>query len=124
MDRSQLLVTHARLATLGDEPTLVEDGALCIQDGRIAALGPTAELTARYPAAERWDAGGQLVLPGAICAHTHFYGAFARGMAVPGEPAANFCQILERLETGSCRQWYPRHRYTGPHGNGVLRDLA
>jgi cytosine/adenosine deaminase-related metal-dependent hydrolase len=36
-------------------------------------------------------------MPAAICAHTHFYGAFARGMAVPGEPAANFPQILERL---------------------------
>ena len=93
----QLLVTHARLATLGDEPDLVENGALLIEDGRIAALGDTAELTARYPAAERWDAAGQLVLPASLCAHTHFYGAFARGMAVPGEPAANFPQILERL---------------------------
>jgi len=98
-EKSQLLITHARLATLGDAPALIEDGALLIEDddGRIAALGPTAELAARYPAAERWDAAGQLVLPASICAHTHFYGAFARGMAVPGEPAANFPQILERL---------------------------
>jgi len=99
MNKSQLLITNARLATLGDDPMLVEDGALLIdsEDGRIAALGSTAELDARYPAAERWDVDGQLVLPSAICAHTHFYGAFARGMAVPGEPAANFTQILERL---------------------------
>jgi len=98
-EKSQLLITHARLATLGDAPALIEDGALLIEDddGRIAALGPTAELAARYPAAERWDAAGQLVLPASICAHTHFYGAFARGMAVPGEPAADFPQILERL---------------------------
>jgi len=95
--RCQLLITHACLATLGDEPDLVEDGALLVEDDRIAALGTTAELTARYPAAERWDAAGQLVLPASICAHTHFYGAFARGMAVPGEPATNFPQILERL---------------------------
>ncbi len=94
---SQLLITHARLATLGDDPQLVTDGALLVEDGRIAALGSTVELTARYPDAERWDATGQLVLPAAICAHTHFYGAFARGMAIPGEPAANFPQILERL---------------------------
>ena len=93
----QRLITHARLATLGGEPSLIEDGALLVEDGRIAALGITAELTTRYPAAERWDAAGQLVLPASICAHTHFYGAFARGMAVPGEPAANFPQILERL---------------------------
>ena len=93
----QLLITHARLATLGDAPDLVEDGALLIAGDRIAALGTTAELTTRYPAVERWDAEGQLVLPASICAHTHFYGAFARGMAIPGEPPANFPQILERL---------------------------
>ena len=92
-----MLITHARLATLGDGPRLIEDGALLVEGGRITALGTTAELTMRYPAAERWDAAGQLVLPASICAHTHFYGAFARGMAVPGEPAANFPQILERL---------------------------
>jgi len=96
MTQSQL-ITHARFATLGDEPDLIKDGALLIEDGRIAALGSAAELSARYPAVERWDAEGQLVMPASICAHTHFYGAFARGMAVPGEPATNFPQILERL---------------------------
>ncbi len=95
--RPQLLIGHARLAALGDEPRLIEDGALLIEDGRIAALGPTPELAARYPTAEWWDAAGQLLMPAAICAHTHFYGAFARGMAIPGEPAASFPQILERL---------------------------
>ncbi len=95
--RSKLLITHARLATLGAEPDLIEDGALLIEGEGIAALGTTVELTARYPAAERWDAAGQLVMPAFLCAHTHFYGAFARGMAIPGEPAANFPQILERL---------------------------
>jgi putative selenium metabolism protein SsnA len=51
----------------------------------------------KYPSAEELDANGMLVLPGAICAHTHFYGAFARGMYIPGEPARNFVQILEKL---------------------------
>jgi putative selenium metabolism protein SsnA len=92
-----MLITHARLATLGDSPDLIEDGSLLISKDRIADLGSTADLTARYPDAERWDAEGQLILPASICAHTHFYGAFARGMAVPGEPAADFPQILERL---------------------------
>jgi putative selenium metabolism protein SsnA len=92
-----LLIVHARVATLGAEPRLLEDGAVLIQAGRIAAVGSAAELTAQNPAAERWDAGGQLLMPAALCAHTHFYGAFARGMAIPGEPAHNFSQILERL---------------------------
>ena len=92
-----MLITNARLATLGGEPRLIEDGALLIEDQLIAALGPASELAARYPDEERWDAEGQLVLPASICAHTHFYGAFARGFAPPGSPAASFRQKLERL---------------------------
>jgi putative selenium metabolism protein SsnA len=54
-------------------------------------------LANKYPAAEKLDAAGKIVMPGMICGHTHFYGAFARGMAIPGPPPANFMQILERL---------------------------
>lgn len=92
-----MLITHARLSTLGADPHLIEDGALRIQGETITDIGTTAELTLRYPDEERWDAGGQLVMPAAICGHTHFYGAFARGMAIPGAPPANFPQILESL---------------------------
>lgn len=97
MNPTEFLITHARIATLGAEPQLIDDGALLVRGRVIADIGTTAELTPRYPDAKRWDASGQLVMPAAICAHTHFYGAFARGMAIPGEPAANFPQILERL---------------------------
>ncbi|MGQ9803308.1 MAG: putative aminohydrolase SsnA [Anaerolineae bacterium] len=92
-----MLITHARLSTLGADPRLIEDGALRIQGETITDIGTTAELTLRYPDEERWDAEGQLVMPAAICGHTHFYGAFARGMAIPGAPPANFPQILESL---------------------------
>lgn len=51
----------------------------------------------KYRGAEILDAGGMLVMPGNICAHTHFYGAFARGMSIPGAPPRNFPEILRRL---------------------------
>jgi putative selenium metabolism protein SsnA len=92
-----MLITHARLATFGSEPELIDDGALLVQGDRITALGTTADLATRFPDVDRWDAGGQLVLPASICAHTHFYGAFARGMAIPGQPPENFPQILQQL---------------------------
>ena len=53
-----------------------------------------------YPEAERLDARGQYVMPGNICAHTHFYGAFARGMAIPGPAPKDFPEILAKL-------WWP-----------------
>jgi putative selenium metabolism protein SsnA len=39
-------------------------------------------------------------MPGNICAHTHFYGAFARGMAIPGSTPKDFPDILRKL-------WWP-----------------
>lgn len=92
-----MLITHARLATLGDDPQLIEDGAILIREGRIAALDTTVSLATQYPDEPRLDADEQLALPAALCGHTHFYGAFARGWAYPGPPAARFSEILERL---------------------------
>lgn len=92
-----MLITHARIATLGDEPRLIEDGALLIREDKIAAIGEATALEALYPAEERWDVRGQLVMPAALCGHTHFYGAMARGWAYPGPAATRFGEILERL---------------------------
>ncbi|HLF28826.1 MAG TPA: putative aminohydrolase SsnA [Anaerolineae bacterium] len=92
-----MLITHGRIATFGADPQVIDDGAIYVEGDRIAAVGSSADLIARYPEAERLDAQGQLVLPGNICAHTHFYGAFARGLALPGEPARNFVEILQKL---------------------------
>ena len=60
-------------------------------------MGDSADLRAKYPDADQIDARGQLVMPGNICAHTHFYGAFARGMGIPGPPMKDFPDILDRL---------------------------
>ncbi len=92
-----MLITHARVATLGDAPQIIDDAALLIEGDHISAIGRTAELQQQFPEADRWDAAGQLVLPASLCAHTHFYGAFSRGMAIPGQPPEDFPQILERL---------------------------
>ena len=65
-----MLLTNATLATLtGDSPYgLVPDGALLIEDGRIAWAGPRAEA----PGSEAvTDLAGQLVTPGLIDCHTH-----------------------------------------------------
>jgi putative selenium metabolism protein SsnA len=103
-----MLITNATLATFGEENRLLENAALYIEDDRIAEIGDTATLTRKHAAAEILDAGGQLVMPGNICAHTHFYGAFARGMAIPGDPPRDFPEILGRL-------WWPLDK--------ALRDL-
>jgi putative selenium metabolism protein SsnA len=93
-----MLITHGTVVTLGARGEIIADGAVLIHDDKVSAVGPTSELAARYPQEASLDARGKLVMPGSICAHTHFYGAFARGMPLPpGPPPKNFPEILKQL---------------------------
>ena len=93
----ELLITNGTLVTWGLENEIIPNGALLLRDGRIAAMGDSYSLSEEFGEVATLDANGQLVMPGNICAHTHFYGAFARGMAIPGRPMKDFPDILERL---------------------------
>lgn len=97
---NSLLITNGTIVTWEPGFELIHDGAIYIEDGRINEIGPARDLQLRYAEADRLDAGGQLVMPGNICAHTHFYGAFSRGMTIPGAAPKDFPQILEKL-------WWP-----------------
>ncbi len=95
-----MLITNAWIITWETPNRLLESHAVRIVDGRIEALGPSSTLEAEYPDDEVLDAGGQILMPGNICAHTHFYGTFARGMAIPGRAPQDFPAILKKL-------WWP-----------------
>jgi putative selenium metabolism protein SsnA len=92
-----ILIGNGAVVTLGTQTELIEKGAVLVHDGRIAAIDKDATLRQQYQDAEYTDAHDGLIMPGFLCTHTHFYGAFARGMAIPGEPPLNFPEILERL---------------------------
>ncbi len=92
-----MLIHNATVLTFDDAQRVLEDGAVLIDGATIADVGPSADLLARHPGAARWDANGMVLMPGQICAHTHFYGAFARGMYIPGPPAKDFPEILQNL---------------------------
>jgi putative selenium metabolism protein SsnA len=95
-----LLITNGTVVTWGPSNELIASGAVYVEAGRVVEVGAVRDLESRYPDAERLDSCGQLIMPGNICAHTHFYGAFARGMAIPGAAPKDFPEILERL-------WWP-----------------
>jgi putative selenium metabolism protein SsnA len=90
------LITHATVINWSPR-YLQADHAVLVQDGLITAIGPTVQMIERYPSAQQYDAKHALLMPGNICAHTHFYGAFSRGLAIPGKPPRNFPEILSRL---------------------------
>jgi putative selenium metabolism protein SsnA len=85
------------VVTLGKNNRLIWNGSVITDGENIVAIGNAAELKKNYPEAEAVDCAGKVVLPGFICTHHHFYSTMARGMAIPGEPASNFVEILERL---------------------------
>ncbi|MBC6459616.1 amidohydrolase family protein [Actinomadura sp. HBU206391] len=80
-ERADLVVTGGDVLTVDEAGTVVGDGAVAVRDGVIAAVGPAADIAARYASAEVLDAGGCLVLPGLINAHTHLAMAVFRGRA-------------------------------------------
>ena len=98
-----MLITNATLITWEEPNQILEGQAVHLADSRIAEIGPQEELLTRYPQVERLDARGQYLMPGNICAHTHFYGAYARGMAIPGPAPKDFPEILQKL-------WWPLDR--------------
>ncbi len=85
------------VVTLGENNRVLWNNTVVIDGEHVAAIGDTAKMKERYPSAAVIDCAGKIILPGFINTHHHFYSTLARGMAPPGEPAANFVEILERL---------------------------
>ena len=98
-----MLIHNATVITFDSSNRVLADGGVYVRGDEIADIDESEQLLGRYPDAEKWDAQGMLLMPGMICAHTHFYGAFARGMYIPGEPAKDFPEILQNL-------WWPLDR--------------
>jgi cytosine/adenosine deaminase-related metal-dependent hydrolase len=67
---TDLLLTHGTVVTMDGERRILEDGAIAIEGGRVAAVGPTEQL-AGAPAARTIDCRGRAIIPGLIDAHGH-----------------------------------------------------
>ena len=101
-----MLITNAKLITWEDPNQILVGQAVRTASGRIEAIGPEDLMIQQFQGDEVIDARGQYVMPGNICAHTHFYGAFARGMAIPGPAPKDFPEILNKL-------WWPLDKALG-----------
>jgi len=74
-----LLVRHGVVLSLDAGRRVFPDGAVAIDGGRIAAVGPGRELEARFAAGRVIDARGGVVHPGFIDGHTHATLHLSRG---------------------------------------------
>ncbi len=106
-------------ATVFTGDSVISPAVVVLEGANVAAVDPAgAEQTDAAPGSEssgtaagsagaatgpalvgetRIDAGGRLVTPGLVNAHTHIYSALARGITLKDAPPENFVEILERL---------------------------
>jgi len=74
-------IIYDTVIVTGDDNDTVHYGAsIAIEGGKIAAIGPDADLRARYPSADRIDGRGKMVMPGFANTHTHLTMTLARGV--------------------------------------------
>lgn len=90
------LIHNITIFTNDENNTILTNHAVLIEDNRIKLVGPEAALMAQHPEAEQIDGQGRLLMPGLTNVHMHFYGTYARGLALPIAPQ-NFHEILQHL---------------------------
>lgn len=70
--KADLMIYNAKIYTVNDKFDVAE--AIVVKDGKILAVGATADIRKQYSATEEVDANGKAVYPGFIDAHAHFFG--------------------------------------------------
>ena len=70
-NQADSVIVNAKIYTVDAQFSSAE--AMAIKDGKIIAVGKTADIDKQYSAQNRIDAAGKPIYPGFIDAHAHFY---------------------------------------------------
>ena len=76
-------------------PEVMEGMDILIDSGRIIDVGKN--IVSNSPDTRAIDLEGNLVSPGLVCSHNHFYSALARGIIADIKPSTDFVSILQNL---------------------------
>ncbi len=93
MDRK--LIAGGLVVTMDPARRVLEDGAVLVEDGRIAAVGDTAALRAAHPGVPEISARGMAVLPGLIDVHAHAGHTLVKTLG--GGSSARWTQVVEEI---------------------------
>ena len=96
---TDLLIRGGTVITMDGGRRVIADGAVAITDGRIVAVGPTAEVAAAHGnAAQVIEARGKAVLPGLIDGHAHAGHGLVKTMGNNDSAAwSEACRIIYTL---------------------------
>jgi cytosine/adenosine deaminase-related metal-dependent hydrolase len=101
------LFTHATIITVNRDRHVILDGAMLTRDGRISAIGKTADLISKYvdegismsPSGIRViDCTNQIMIPGLINTHAHLAQSLLRGLAEDLNLHSWLCDAIWPLE--------------------------
>jgi 5-methylthioadenosine/S-adenosylhomocysteine deaminase len=79
--RVSLLISGGIVVTVDNARHIFNPGAVAIDGTDIVAAGPSADIAARFRAAEQINASGAVVIPGLVNTHTHAPMVLYRGLA-------------------------------------------
>lgn len=80
MNSADLIVRGGTIVTMDGERRVIEDGAIAVRDGKIVAVGKSAEIVRQFGAKQTINAAGKLIIPGLINTHTHAPMTLFRGL--------------------------------------------
>ena len=80
-DRIDLVVRGDWIVSMDADNTIIENGAVAIDDGVILAVGPAAEIEARFAAQETLAGQRRIIMPGLVNGHSHAAMTLLRGVA-------------------------------------------
>src|SRR5881296_4423419 len=78
--KADLIIAGGTVITMDGARTIYDDGAVVVRGDTIVAVGPRAEVEAKYVSKQTIDATNSLVLPGFINGHTHVPMTLFRGI--------------------------------------------
>ena len=75
------LFKNGIIVTVNPDREIFFHGAVAVKDGRIAEVGPTEALEAKYTDCERvTDLEGRVMFPGFVNTHNHLFQTLLRGL--------------------------------------------
>ncbi len=97
-EKVSILIKNGLVVTMDNKRRVFEEGYVVIDEDRIVEVGK-GDPGSKYVAEEVIDAEHGVVMPGFLCAHTHFYGALLRASPwfAKIHPPTDFMQNLQRI---------------------------
>ncbi|MBY0543077.1 MAG: amidohydrolase [Sphingobacteriaceae bacterium] len=95
MPKADLIIYNAKIYTVNEKFDIAE--AMAIKDGKILAVGNSAEIRKQFSGKEEIDAAGKAIYPGFIDAHAHFYGYGQSLQSIDLRGTKSWEEVINRL---------------------------